>query len=86
MIFGSAFQLHVYPGYEPDEVTPLPEPLQPKDILQTVINAQRDLRKKVKGIKGVIRELKHATFLSHGRQPEVNILQARTLVSPRFSK
>lgn len=53
VIFGSAFQLHVYPGYEPDEVTPLPEPLQPKDILQTVINAQRDLRKKVKGIKGV---------------------------------
>lgn len=39
-------ELHVYPGYEPDEVTPLPEPLQPKDILQTVINAQRDLRKK----------------------------------------
>ena len=34
----------------------------------------------------VIRELKHATFLSHGRQPEVNILQARTNVSPRFSK
>ena len=33
----------------------------------------------------VNRELKHATFLSHGRQPEVNILQARTLVSPRFS-
>ena len=32
------------------------------------------------------RELKHATFLSHGRQPEVNILQARTNVSPRFSK
>lgn len=49
----STFQLHVYPGYEPDEVTPLPEPLQPRDILQTVINAQRDLEKKVKGIKGV---------------------------------
>ena len=32
------------------------------------------------------RELKHATFLSHGRTPEVIILQARTLVSPRFSK
>ena len=31
------------------------------------------------------REL-NATFLSHGRQPEVNILQARTNVSPRFSK
>ena len=30
-------------------------------------------------------ELKHATFLSHGRQPEVNISQSRTLVSPRFS-
>jgi len=26
------------------------------------------------------------TFLSHGRQPEVNILQAGTYVSPRFSK
>ena len=32
-----------------------------------------------------IRELKHATFLSHGRQPEVNISHARTVVSPRFS-
>ena len=31
------------------------------------------------------REFKHAAFLSHGRQPEVNILQARSLVSPRFS-
>ena len=28
--------------------------------------------------------LKQATFSSHGRQPEVNILQARPLVSPRF--
>ena len=37
------------------------------------------------GCGSVIRELKHATFLSHERQPEVNILQARTLVSPRFS-
>ena len=32
------------------------------------------------------RELKHATFLSHGRQPEANILQARTLFSATFSK
>ena len=32
------------------------------------------------------RELKHATFLSHGRQPEANIMQAKTLVSPKFSK
>ena len=31
------------------------------------------------------RELKHATFLSHGRQPEVNISHGRTAVSPRFS-
>ena len=30
--------------------------------------------------------LKHATFLSHGRQPEVNILHARTVVFLRFSK
>lgn len=41
-------QLHVYPGYEPDEVTPLPEPFQAREILLTVINAQRDLRKKVR--------------------------------------
>ena len=33
----------------------------------------------------VIRELKHATFLSHGRQPEVNNSHARTVVFPRFS-
>ena len=32
-----------------------------------------------------IRELKHATFLSHGRQPEVNISHARKVVSLRFS-
>ena len=32
----------------------------------------------------VIRELKHATFLSHGRQQEVNISHARTVVSLRF--
>ena len=31
------------------------------------------------------RELKHATFLSHGRQPEANISHARTVESPRFS-
>ena len=37
----------MYPGYEPDEVTPLPEPLQAKEILLTVINAQQDLSKKV---------------------------------------
>ena len=36
-------------------------------------------------LKKVIRELKHATFLSHGRQPEVNISHARTVVFPRFS-
>ena len=29
--------------------------------------------------------LKHATFLSHGRQPEVNISHARKVVSLRFS-
>jgi len=39
-------ELHVYPGYEPDEVTSLPEPYQAKEILLTVIDAQRDLRKK----------------------------------------
>ena len=39
-----------------------------------------------RAVLGNIGELKHATFLSHGRQPEVNILQARTSVSPRFSK
>ena len=32
------------------------------------------------------RELKHATFLTHGRTPEVNISHARTVVSLRFSK
>ena len=30
------------------------------------------------------RELKHATFLSHRRQPEANISHARTVVSLRF--
>ena len=36
----------------------------------------------VPGISEVMltnRELKHATFFSHGRQPEMNISQARTL-------
>ena len=31
------------------------------------------------------RELKHASFLRHGRQPEVNISHARTVVFSRFS-
>ena len=50
----------MYPGYEPDEVTPLPEPYQAKEILLTVIDAQRDLRKKVGGI-----ELKKEILLKH---------------------
>ena len=29
---------------------------------------------------GTVRELKHATFSSHGRQPEVDISHARTVV------
>ena len=33
---------------------------------------------------GFVKELKQATFLSHGRQPVVNISHARTVVSPRF--
>lgn len=74
VIFGSAFQLHVYPGYEPDEVTPLPEPLQPKDILQTVINAQRDLRKKVKGIKGVNKTLQFKLLQGGNRRFSINFI------------
>lgn len=33
----------------------------------------------------LVSELKKPTFLSHGRKPEVNISQARILVSPKFS-
>ena len=36
-------------------------------------------------VKASNRELKHATFLSHGRQPDVDISLARTVVSLRFS-
>ena len=32
------------------------------------------------------RELKQATFLNHGRKPEINISHVRTVVSLRFSK
>ncbi|KAL9956229.1 hypothetical protein ACROYT_G037677 [Oculina patagonica] len=39
-------ELHVYPGYEPDKVTPLPQPFLAQEILTIVIDAQRDLRKK----------------------------------------
>lgn len=46
--FQFPFQLHVYPGYEPDEVTPLPQPCLAREILSTVIDAQQDLRKKVR--------------------------------------
>ena len=35
-------------------------------------------------VKRFISELKHAMFLSHRRQLEVNISYARTVVSPRF--
>ena len=41
--------------------------------------------RKTKRPSGDIRELEHATFLSHGWQMEVNISPARTVVSPRFS-
>jgi len=40
----------VYPGYEPDEVTPLPKPFLARDILSTAIGAQQDLRKKVRNV------------------------------------
>ena len=30
-------------------------------------------------------ELRYVTFLSHGHKPEVNILHARTVASPRYS-
>ena len=43
-----SFQLHVYPGYEPDEVTPLPQPFLAREVLSTAIDAQEDLRKKVR--------------------------------------
>ena len=36
-------------------------------------------------VVAVNRELKHATFLSYGRTPEVSISHARTVISPRFS-
>ena len=49
-------------------------------------NEAQGLQIEVVNTRCDIRELKHATFLSHGRQPEVNILQAKTLVSPGFSK
>lgn len=38
----------MYPGYEPDQVTPLPQPFLAREILSTVIDAQWDLRKKVR--------------------------------------
>ena len=40
-------QLHVFPGYESDDLTPLPPPLSARDILETVTRAQLDLKKKV---------------------------------------
>ena len=50
------------------------------------------MNKRVKGpnyllyfVPEIIGSLKHATFLRHGRQPEVNISQARTVVFTRFS-
>ena len=43
------------------------------------------LDKKLRDSDRAIRELKHATFLRHGRQPEVNISHARTVVFSRFS-
>ena len=38
------------------------------------------------GFKNVpnLGSFKHATFLSHGRQPEVDFPHARTVMSPRF--
>ena len=65
-----------------------------KDILKIDQSVKRPERRLSMGVacsyssappSDDIRELKHATFLSHGRQPEVNNSHARTVVFPRFS-
>ena len=57
-----------------------------KQSLKLMINILRD-QVKEESVLTVPdnRELKHAMFLSHRWQPEVSILHARTVVSPRFS-
>ena len=40
--------------------------------------------KRTRGACRAMREFKHATFLSHGRQPEMNSSHARTVLSLRF--
>ena len=41
----------MFPGYESNELTPLPPPLTARDILEIVTRAQLDLKKKVKHFK-----------------------------------
>ncbi|XP_074648249.1 protein FAM227A-like [Tubulanus polymorphus] len=39
-------ELHQFPGYESNELTPLPSDVHPRQILEKVTSAQKDLRKK----------------------------------------
>ena len=41
------FQLHQYPGYDPTELTPLPDDIAAVDILKKAADASMDLKKKV---------------------------------------
>ena len=56
------------------------------DVDQVTFHSEHNRYKQLIIETSAVRELKHATFLSHGRQPEVNISHARTVVSLRFSK
>ncbi|XP_048575767.1 protein FAM227A isoform X2 [Nematostella vectensis] len=56
-------ELHVFPGYESNELTPLPPPLLANDILMTVMKAQKDLHRKPSYKKYL-----HSLLLSHMSQ------------------
>ena len=56
----------MYPGYEPDEVTPLPQPCLAREILSTVIDAQQDLRKKVRNFGIRTEFLSNISAISRG--------------------
>ena len=53
-MFFVLLQLHTFPGFNPDELTPLPSSLTTRNVLDIVTSAQKDLNKKVSFIFVII--------------------------------
>ena len=56
-----------------------------KTVQKRVNSVQKEVTNQAFCLVCYLRELKHATFFSHGRHPELNISHAWAVVVPRFS-